>query len=74
MIIAKDCQLVVPAKLQVCTGEKGIPGALGDVVVRLGPQEAVEGGGGGDRVGSHVVKVEPVTLVKLRQGHVTDLV
>ena len=54
--------------------EKGTPVALCNVVVCLGPQEPIEGGGSGDRVGSHVVEVEPVTLVKLRQGHVADFV
>lgn len=43
------------------------PGSAGHDVVNVRSLEAVEGGGGSHRVGTHVLKDQPVTDLKVRQ-------
>lgn len=52
---------------QSATLLKHIPGAAGHDVVDVWPLEAVEGGRGGDRVGAHVLKDQPVAHLQLGQ-------
>lgn len=51
-----------------CDGSSHSPGRAGHDVVDVGPLEAVEGGGGGHRVGAHVLEDQPVAHLQVGQA------